>query len=900
MLQNNGPISLSDLQNEFAGTDPIGLAEYYRGGDFVDIGTAAGTGSFQTDPLIPSITVQIPNTGAIQLSQFYGTHDTLIGNTGVITAPVESEAISDYVDVILPASVNYIRLFLVGGGGGGGGPNAIGGGDGGGGSVLHGTISTAWAGDLWADRILRFYIGRGGSNGYTAPGVTGTYPLAKGGSGYGMYGLTYSGAWSTFMNTHAVTTNMTGGIYAVNEQRTSRMIHFPETNGYVFNFLADNAVSIEVDGTVIADTYGSNDQGQNTQGSFSFTNPLTRTQWITAGWHKVTFIYTNTDSVGSFAVQILLNGIQLWSTRDEYNTWVSHPVGGQGGSAGFEGASGFGGAGGAGTMVTLVTSSGEYFLGLAGGGGGGGGGGDRGLVNVSLNGNWCNQGWTTAYYPARVAGCDGECLWALNNDGARRFQNDGGGGGGGGGGITNTRQYIMDSNKAWAYSGFGGRTLRGNLIYNDTCADGGESGKSCITAYGTRCADLLHIPTTSRYPIWPSSVVNLYGTTLAALSNFGHGGNGSSSTVNAGTGGSGAAYIDWGSTDVAVLTPPIAYAPVKASIINYSVSAMPSNGGAIVSPLYYYFQVGQGQNEFYLDAFGGGGNPGTEYTYSWTIAEGIANLYPSGGRCLVQASDSIGTGHIQCTVADGNSYSTADYYWQGVYPDEAPVQSTCFPANSMVMMADKTFKPIQKISVGEMVMGPNGGTKVLSVEKPYLGTRKLLSLSDGHTWSEEHSHWICSDDDHSQWWWSANPESWHDEVNQGLFGGLLDNTSLRTGMTGFKFAHIDGWKREVPKEIQGEYSMVLYFIKTDGTPIIVNGYLVGAGANEQAFDYTKLNWDDARVFIKELKTYGTAVPGGISSREPPVFPLAERPDFVDENFVPAPVLTDNHLSPNHT
>ena len=54
-LQSSGVISLSDLQTEFGGTNPISMSEYYRGGSYV---TDNNTG--------------VPTSGTISLSNFYG------------------------------------------------------------------------------------------------------------------------------------------------------------------------------------------------------------------------------------------------------------------------------------------------------------------------------------------------------------------------------------------------------------------------------------------------------------------------------------------------------------------------------------------------------------------------------------------------------------------------------------------------------------------------------------------------------------------------------------------------------------------------------------------------------------------------------------------------------------
>ena len=56
-LPNSGSLSLSQIQSEFGGSNPIGLNEYYRGGSLVP---AHGN------------TTGIPSSGQISMSQFYG------------------------------------------------------------------------------------------------------------------------------------------------------------------------------------------------------------------------------------------------------------------------------------------------------------------------------------------------------------------------------------------------------------------------------------------------------------------------------------------------------------------------------------------------------------------------------------------------------------------------------------------------------------------------------------------------------------------------------------------------------------------------------------------------------------------------------------------------------------
>ena len=106
-LQSSGPISLSDMQTEFGGSNPISLSEYY--------GAAAG----------------IPASGTISLDDFYGTSSFSATGGTVTTAggyTIHSFTSSGTFSVTGSRSVEYI---VIAGGGGGGGTYAGGGGAGG-------------------------------------------------------------------------------------------------------------------------------------------------------------------------------------------------------------------------------------------------------------------------------------------------------------------------------------------------------------------------------------------------------------------------------------------------------------------------------------------------------------------------------------------------------------------------------------------------------------------------------------------------------------------------------------------------------------------------------------------------------------------------------------------------
>jgi hypothetical protein len=67
-LPTSGPLSLSDIQTEFGGSNPISLNEYYAGGTYVPAGTTGTNGA-------------VPSSGAISISNFYGTTSLVINFT---------------------------------------------------------------------------------------------------------------------------------------------------------------------------------------------------------------------------------------------------------------------------------------------------------------------------------------------------------------------------------------------------------------------------------------------------------------------------------------------------------------------------------------------------------------------------------------------------------------------------------------------------------------------------------------------------------------------------------------------------------------------------------------------------------------------------------------------------
>ena len=63
-IPSSGALSLSDIQTEFGGSNPISLSEYYAGGAYVPAGTTGTYGA-------------VPSSGEISIRNFYGTSNFL-------------------------------------------------------------------------------------------------------------------------------------------------------------------------------------------------------------------------------------------------------------------------------------------------------------------------------------------------------------------------------------------------------------------------------------------------------------------------------------------------------------------------------------------------------------------------------------------------------------------------------------------------------------------------------------------------------------------------------------------------------------------------------------------------------------------------------------------------------
>jgi hypothetical protein len=142
-----GTISLTDIQTEFGGTNPVSLSEYYKGGAYV---------------LTTDYAPNVPTSGAISLSDFYGARKTTL-TTVTYTTP------GDNIFVAPATIVGNLIVTMTGAGGGGGGPDSQPGYSGYGGRIVTNAQTTVSAGD-----IINAYVGSGGGAGGSGGGGTGS------------------------------------------------------------------------------------------------------------------------------------------------------------------------------------------------------------------------------------------------------------------------------------------------------------------------------------------------------------------------------------------------------------------------------------------------------------------------------------------------------------------------------------------------------------------------------------------------------------------------------------------------------------------------------------------------------------------------------------------------------
>jgi hypothetical protein len=160
-------------------------------------------------------------------------------------------------------------------------------------------------------------------------------------------------------------------------------------------------------------------------------------------------------------------------------------------------------------------------------------------------------------------------------------------------------------------------------------------------------------------------------------------------------------------------------------------------------------------------------------------------------------------------------------------------------------MADGSFKAIEKVRIGELVLGRYGeANEVLALDRTVLGTRPLYQVNGEHWTTGEHPHWtdegpVAVDPRELRSDWG----NYHPVV---LANGRVEEW-LNTGLTrpvrplriGMRACHGEGLKeiRSIAV-VPGHPNLPLYNLVLGGSHTMrVDGYLVTGWPQEHDFDY---------------------------------------------------------------
>jgi hypothetical protein len=194
-LPSSGPLSLSDIQGEFGGSNPISLSEYYAGGAYVPPGTTGTYGA-------------VPSSGEISIRNFYGT---------TAFVPVTHTYTSGSGNETVPTGALNLVLTVVGAGGYGGNSytdfgsdNYSSGGGGGGGGYALKTIAVS-SGDWGATIAYAVGTSTGASSTSSGTLAAGAISItANGGSNGGDGTSTQGGAGGSGGSATGGNTNTSG------------------------------------------------------------------------------------------------------------------------------------------------------------------------------------------------------------------------------------------------------------------------------------------------------------------------------------------------------------------------------------------------------------------------------------------------------------------------------------------------------------------------------------------------------------------------------------------------------------------------------------------------------------------------------------------------------------------
>ena len=166
-------------------------------------------------------------------------------------------------------------------------------------------------------------------------------------------------------------------------------------------------------------------------------------------------------------------------------------------------------------------------------------------------------------------------------------------------------------------------------------------------------------------------------------------------------------------------------------------------------------------------------------------------------------------------------------------------------------MADRTWRDIEDVEVGEEVIGIDGlPNLVCKIEMPYLQGRALVNFEDGSLpTSAEHTVW--SRKDGQEWFSSRDCKELAKEALMGLGADLVRAPFDNDAWEPMEYAHVNGFKKRLTYRMEAAPSTQLYqLVCNRSKTYIVNGWVVGSVPDDRTFDYAQIQWEKvvARCF----------------------------------------------------
>jgi hypothetical protein len=155
----------------------------------------------------------------------------------------------------------------------------------------------------------------------------------------------------------------------------------------------------------------------------------------------------------------------------------------------------------------------------------------------------------------------------------------------------------------------------------------------------------------------------------------------------------------------------------------------------------------------------------------------------------------------------------------------------------------KTWRTVESLMVGEIVMTPTGPEPIIEIETPFLGERSMCMFADGSLkWTDDHAFWTRRDG--VEGFAVVDKASFMNGVHAGVVKGLNDHDDLLELNDKLdEFAHLDGWKKKRVFRYPAPAETKVYLPIVGGSHMIIaEGFVVSAGMDEATFDYDSFEW----------------------------------------------------------